>query len=104
MRGQVRVDKKYFFEFGENDRVQRVQVRSSASKTQYRYQLFKVASRVGQGCELNRFFTEFKGYLQVRVQVRVLRIILFEFKFEFGENDRVQRVQVRVRSPGLYRS
>ena len=37
----------------------------------------------------------------IRVQVRVLRILFFEFKFEFGENDRVQRV--RVRSPGLYR-
>ena len=47
-------------------------------------------------CELDRFLTEFKfefmSYLQVRVQV--LRILFFEFKFEFGENDRVQRVQV----------
>ena len=50
-----------------------------------------------QGCELDRFLTEFefKRYLQVRVQVRVLRIIFLEF--EFGKNDRVQR----VRSPGL---
>ena len=61
-----------------------------------------------QGCELDRFLTEFefKRYLQVRVQVRVLRILFFEFKFEFGKNDRVQRVrvQVRVRSSGLYKS
>ena len=61
-----------------------------------------------QGCELDRFLTEFKfefkRYLQVRVEVRVLRILFFEFKFELGKNDRVQRVQVRVRSPGLYKS
>ena len=58
-----------------------------------------------QGCELDRFLSkfkfEFKRYLQVRVQVRVLRILFFEF----GKNDRVQRVQVwvqvRVRSPGM---
>ena len=39
-----------------------------------------------QGCELNRLLTEFefKRYLQVRV----LRFF-FEFKFEFGKNDRV---------------
>ena len=45
-----------------------------------------------QGCELDRFLTkfEFKRYLQVRV----LRILFFEF--EFGKNDRVQPVQVRV--------
>ena len=53
-----------------------------------------------QGCALDQFLTEFKiefeRYLQVRVQVRVLRILFFEFKFEFGKNDRV-----RVRSPGL---
>ena len=57
-----------------------------------------------QGCELDQFLTEFefKRYLQVRVQVRVLRISFFEFKFEFGKNDLV-RVQVRVRSPGLCR-
>ena len=42
-----------------------------------------------------KFKFEFKRYLQVRV----LRIIFFEFKFEFGKNDRV-----RVRSPGLCRS
>ena len=60
--------------------------------------------RVGvrQGCELDRFLTELKKYLQVQVQVRVLRILFFEF--EFGKNDRVWRVQVQVRSPGLYRS
>ena len=56
-----------------------------------------------QGCELDRFLTEFKfefkRYLQVRVQVRVLRIIFFDLKFEFGKNDRV-----RVRSPGFCRS
>ena len=56
-----------------------------------------------QGCELDQFLTEFKfefkRYLQVRVQVRVLRILFFEFKFEFGKNDRVQ-----VRSSGLSRS
>ena len=54
-----------------------------------------------QGCELDRFSTEFefKRYLQIRVQVGVLRILFFEFRFEFGKND-----QVRVRSPGLYRS
>ena len=52
-----------------------------------------------QGCELDRFLTEFgfKKYLQVRVQVVVLRILFF--KFEFGKNN-----GVRVRSPGLYRS
>ena len=33
--------------------------------------------------------------------VRVLKILFFEFKFEFGKND---RVQVRVHCPGLYRS
>ena len=58
-----------------------------------------------QGCQLDRFLTEFKfefkKYLQVRVQVRVRRILFFEFKF--GKNDRV-RVQVRVRSPGLCRT
>ena len=47
-----------------------------------------------QGCELDRFLTEFKfefkKHLQVRVQVRVLSILFFEF--EFGKNDRVQRV------------
>ena len=37
-----------------------------------------------------------------QVQVRVLRIIFFEFKF--GKNDLVRRVRVQVRSPGLYRS
>ena len=51
-----------------------------------------------QGCELDRFLTEFKfefmRYLQVRVQVRVLRILFFEFTFEFSKNDRVQRVRV----------
>ena len=61
---------------------------------------------LAQGCELDRFLTEFKfefkRYLQVRVQVRVARILFFEFKFAFGKNRRVQRV--RVRSPGLYRS
>ena len=40
-----------------------------------------------QGCELDRFLTEFKfefkRYLLVRVQVRVLEVLLFEFKFEF---------------------
>ena len=56
---------------------------------------------VVQGCELDRFLTEFefKSYLQVHV--RVLRILFFEF----GENDRVEkiffRVQVRVRSPAV---
>ena len=53
-----------------------------------------------QGCELDRFLTEFKfefkKHLQVRVQVRVLSILFFEFKFEFGKNDRVQRVRVRI--------
>ena len=42
------------------------------------------------GCELDRFLTEFERYLQVQV----LRILFFEFIFEFGKNDRVQRVQV----------
>ena len=55
-----------------------------------------------QGCELDRLLTEFKFEFKrcLQVQVRVLRILFFEF--EFGKNDRVQRV--RVRSPGLYRS
>ena len=39
-----------------------------------------------QGCELDRFLIEFKRHLQVRVQ----RFLFFEFKFEFGKNDRVQ--------------
>ena len=51
-----------------------------------------------QGCELDRFLIEFERRLQVRVQVRVQRILFFEFKLEFGKNDRV-RVQVRVHSP-----
>ena len=42
-----------------------------------------------QGCELDRFLMEFKKHLQVRVQVLVQRFIFFEFKFEFGKNDRV---------------
>ena len=33
-----------------------------------------------------------------------LRILFFVFKFEFGKNDQVQRVQVPVCSPGLCRS
>ena len=41
---------------------------------------------VNQGCELDRFLTEFKfefkKYLQVRVPVRVLRILFFVFKFQ----------------------
>ena len=52
---------------------------------------------VAQSCELDRFLREFKfefkftKYFQVRVQ----KILFFEF--EFGKNDRCQRV--RVRSP-----
>ena len=44
-----------------------------------------------QGCELDRFLSKFKfefeftKFLQVRVQVRVLRFNIFEFKFEFGK-------------------
>ena len=49
-----------------------------------------------QGCELDRFLTEFE--LKTHLQVRVQRFIFFEFKFEFGKNDRV-RIQVRVHSP-----
>ena len=49
-----------------------------------------------QGCELDRFLTEFKFEFKRYLQVRVLRILIFEFKFEFGKNDRVQRVRVQV--------
>ena len=63
--------------------------------------IIRVTGMTKQGCELDRFLTEFKfdfkGYLLVRVQIRVLKILFFEF----GKND---RVQVQVRSPGLYRS
>ena len=66
----------------------------------------KILPSIHQDCKFDRFLTEFKfafkRYLQVQVQVRVLRTSFFEFKFEFGKNDRVQRV--RVRSPGFYRS
>ena len=48
-----------------------------------------------QGCELDRFLTEFE--LQRYLQVRVPRILFFELKFEFGKNNRV----FRVRSPGF---
>ena len=53
-----------------------------------------------QGYELDRLLTEFKFERYLRVRVQVLRILFFEFKFQFGENDRVQRV--RVRSPDAY--
>ena len=52
-----------------------------------------------QGSELDRFSTEFESYLYLQIRVQVLRILFFEFKFEFGKNDRVQE-----RSSGLYRS
>ena len=55
--------------------------------------------RAEQGCELDRFLTEFKFEFEFKryLQVRVLRILFFEFKFEFGKIDRVQRVRVQVR-------
>ena len=47
-----------------------------------------------QGYELNRFLIEFKRHLQVRVQVQ--RSLFFEFKFEFGKNDRVHGLVQKI--------
>ena len=43
-----------------------------------------------QGCELDRFLIEFKFEFKRHLQVRVQRILFFEFKFEFGKTDRVR--------------
>ena len=94
--------------YGHECRIMNEKVRSRVQAAEMRF--LRRISDLTQGCELDRFLTEFKfevkRYLQVRVQARVLRILLFEF--EIGKNDRVRRVQilikVRVLSPELCRS